>query len=84
MQQVYILIAIIILAIIVCLMFWARKIRPNGRLSKLASLAFVFIIAGIIFGESRLIGYGLMGIGLVFAFIDIVKKFKNHDKKTSK
>jgi hypothetical protein len=37
----------------------------------LAGLAWAFVLAGIIFGEDRLIGYGLMGVGVVLAVIDV-------------
>lgn len=76
MQQIYIIIAIGALAVIAALLIFTKKIRPEAKLSPLAGLAFAFVIAGIIFGETRLVGYGLMGIGVAIALIDIVKKFK--------
>jgi hypothetical protein len=42
----------------------------------LAGLAFAFIIAGIIFGDSRLVGYSLIGVGDLIAIMDIVIKLK--------
>ncbi|MDD5547750.1 MAG: hypothetical protein PHN74_02560 [Candidatus Pacebacteria bacterium] len=74
-SQTYILIAIVALAIIGAVMFFVRK-KEQRPISKMAAIAFAFIIAGIAFGENRLIGYGLMGIGVIFALVDIVKKFK--------
>jgi len=76
MQQIYIAISIGALAIIAGLMIFLRKKKPEAKLSPLAGLSFAFIIAGIIFGENRLVGYGLIGIGLLLALIDIVKKSK--------
>ena len=38
--------------------------------------AFALVIAGIIFGESRLIGYGLMSGGVTLAIIDIIIKMR--------
>jgi hypothetical protein len=52
------------------------KTRP----SRGAFLAFPLIVAGILFGENRLIGYGLMGAGILLAFIDIVVRYKNRAK----
>ncbi|MCX6737875.1 MAG: hypothetical protein NTY11_00390 [Candidatus Parcubacteria bacterium] len=75
-QSIYIVIAIVALAIIGGLMIFMKKMRPGAKLSPLAGLAFVFLIAGIIFGENRLIGYILIGIGLIIAIFDIIKKFK--------
>ena len=53
----------------------ARSGRPE-KLTPLAGLAFAFILAGILFGEQRLFGYGLIAVGVVLALIDIVKKTK--------
>ena len=50
-----------------------RSGRPE-KLTPLAGLAFAFVLAGIMFGEARLFGYGLIAIGVVLALIDIVKK----------
>jgi len=76
MQQAYIAIAIGSLAIIVALMLFTKKAKSETKLSPLAGLAFAFVIAGIFFSESRLIGYSLMGIGVVIALFDIAKKSK--------
>jgi len=45
-------------------------------------MAFCFVLAGICFGENRLIGYGLMGIGIILAVLDIIqsKRVKNTDE----
>jgi len=76
MQQIYIIIAIGSLVVIAALMIFTKKIKPEAKLSALAALSFAFIIAGIIFGESRLVGYSLMGIGVILALIDLAKKLK--------
>ena len=76
-SQVYILVSIIILAIIAILVFIVRKNKKEQRFTPLASFAFAFILAGIFFGEERLIGYGLIGIGVILAIIDIITKLKN-------
>ncbi len=76
MQQTYIAIAIGALAIIAALMIFTKRMKPETKLSPLAGLAFAFIIAGVIFGESRLVGYSLMGVGVLLAVVDAIKKFK--------
>ena len=73
-SQIFILISIIVLAIIAMVVILRRK--KQKPLSKLAALAFSFVIAGIVFGDDRLIGYSLMGAGVILAVIDIVKKSK--------
>lgn len=84
--QIYILIGIIALAGIMAVLVLTRK-KMNKPLTPLAGLAFGFIIAGMIFGENRLVGYGLMGFGVALAVIDMVRKLKakkdqkNYDQK---
>jgi hypothetical protein len=73
LSQIYIAIAIIVLAVIALIVF-VYKGKTRKRLTPLASLAFAFVLAGIIFGEDRLIGYSLMGIGFILAIIDAVIK----------
>lgn len=75
-SQIYIAISIAALAIIAILFFFIKKNKKENKLSKLAGLASAFIIAGIIFGDDRLIGYSLFGVGVILAVIDMVMKFK--------
>ena len=51
----------------------AKSGRPN-RITPLAGLAFAFVLAGILFGQERLFGYGLIAAGVILALIDIVRK----------
>jgi hypothetical protein len=75
-SQIYIAISVVILAIIATMVVFIGKKKQQARLSKFAVLSFVFILAGIIFGESRLVGYSLIGVGVLFAAIDIIRKLK--------
>jgi hypothetical protein len=70
-STIYILVSILALAIVALLIFVFRGENNKNKLTPLAGLAFSFIVSGIIFGESRLVGYSLMGVGLVLAVIDI-------------
>jgi hypothetical protein len=67
----FILISIIAILIVAVLLFFVSKNRSENRLTPLAGLAFGFILAGILFGENRYLGYGLMGVGVIIAVIDI-------------
>ena len=80
MSEIYILISIIILAIIAIIVILRRK-KERKPLSKLAVFAFLFIIAGIVFGDNRLIGYSLMGAGVILAIIDIIKQSRKKKNK---
>jgi len=75
--QIYVLISIIILAVIALFIFLLRKNRSDKKLTPLASLAFGFILIGIIFSDDRFIGYGLIGVGVGLAVIDIISKIKS-------
>lgn len=66
--------SVAVLAIVAMLVFVVRRGHRENRLTPLAGLAFAFVVAGIIFGEDRLIGYGLMGIGVILAIVDIVDR----------
>lgn len=70
-SQAYIAIAIAVLAVVALLVFVLRRNKQENRLTPLASLAFGFVLAGILFGDERFIGYGLMGIGVILAIADI-------------
>ena len=75
-SQIWIVVSIVVLAVIAFLVFFVNKNRKEKRLTPLASLAFGFVLAGILFGDDRLIGYGLMGIGVVLAVVDIFNQSK--------
>jgi hypothetical protein len=72
-SNIYIAISIIALAIIALPIFILGKSQEKKRLTPIASLAFGFIVAGIVFGGNRLIGYSLMGIGVVLSLIDMFR-----------
>ncbi len=79
--QIFIAIVIISLALIfVILLIKGKGVPKGGKLTPLVSLAFAFVMAGIIFGENRIVGYGSIGIGLILAFVDM---FKSMRKKKS-
>ena len=68
--EVYLAAALVVLAIIVLMIFWLR--RKEYRLTPLISLAFAFVVAGILFGQSRVVGYGLMIVGVILALVEWV------------
>ncbi len=74
--SIYLAIVIIAgLAIILNLVFIYN--RKEQGLSRLAGLAFAFVIAGIFLGGQRLLGYSLIGVGVILAIIDIILKSKS-------
>lgn len=79
LSDAYILIAIGVLAILVIVLV-ARGKQVKTRPSRWAFLSLPLVIAGIMFGENRFIGYGLMGAGILLAVIDIVLRYRNQEK----
>ena len=72
----YIILSIVVFALIAMIVF-IMPIKAQGkRLTPLAGLAFGTILAGLVFGEERLIGYSLIGVGVILAIIDIIRKMK--------
>jgi hypothetical protein len=72
-SQIYIALSIAALAMLAVLVLVINK-RSQKKLTPLAGLAFGFVLAGSLFSEDRLIGYGLMGIGVLLAVIDIFRQ----------
>jgi hypothetical protein len=70
----YIAVSVVVLAVVALLVFLIRREGKENRLTPLAGLAFAFVVAGMLFGEDRLIGYGLMAVGVVLAVVDIVNR----------
>ena len=75
-SQIYIAVAIVIMAVIALTAFLTRKNRQESRPSTLAGLAFLFVLAGLFFGDNRLIGYALMAVGVILAVIDMFRKMR--------
>ena len=48
-SQIFIVVSMVVLAVIALLVFFVRKNERQNRLSPLASLAFGFTLAGILF-----------------------------------
>jgi hypothetical protein len=75
-SQIYIALAIIILAIIAVILFFVNKNKKDNKLTPLAGLAFGFVIAGIVFGDDRSVSYSLIGVGVILAIVDIIMRLK--------
>lgn len=48
--------------------------RARRRLTPLAAVAFACVVAGIVFGEARWLGYSLIGTGVALAVLDAVRR----------
>lgn len=72
--QVYVLVATVVLAVVAVLATRMGRGGRIGHLTPLAGIAFAFVIAGALFGDSRLLSYGLIGAGIALAVVDIVRR----------
>jgi hypothetical protein len=74
--MIYVTISIAVLVAIAILIFVVRRNGNRNQLTPLASLASGFVLAGILFGDHRVAGYSLMGVGVLFAVIDMFNRSK--------
>jgi uncharacterized membrane protein len=79
MSQIYIVVAIVILAGVALIVVLTRRRRPESRPSALAGIAFLFVLAGLFFSANRLVGYGFMAVGILLAVIDMFRKMRPSD-----
>lgn len=80
-SQIYIIITIVVLAIIAVLIFVMKKNKKEKRITPLAGIAFAFVVAGIVFGDNKLICYGLIGTGIILAVIDSIMQLKKKRRR---
>lgn len=76
-SQVWVIVTIVVLAVVLIMRYSTSKNKKDYfKISTLASFAFAFILAGLIFSTDRLISYSLFGVGVALAIIDMIKKSK--------
>jgi len=74
-------VAIIIIAAIAGVILIVKTSAKNRKPTPLAGLAFVLVIAGILFGADKWLSFGLMGLGVVMAIFDIIRNKKLKRRK---
>jgi lysylphosphatidylglycerol synthetase-like protein (DUF2156 family) len=72
MEPVWITISIIALAVIVVLLLIARG-RQYQQPSNLALVGICLVVLGIIFGDTRALGYSLIGVGVLLSVMEAVR-----------
>ena len=75
-SQIYILIAISVLAIVGLLVFVLRKDKKKEKFTPLVGIAFGFILAGILFSNPAWLGYSFFGVAIILSVIDMIIKLK--------
>ncbi len=76
MQTVYIGISIATFIAILVLLIVKRQ--KSHRISNLTMLGWTMVVLGIIFDYRGLVGYSLIGVGVLLALID-AKYIKSHE-----
>ena len=75
MESVWIAISIVALGVIAVLLLRGRG-KQYRKPSNIAVLGMSLVVLGIIFGESRIVGYSLIGIGVLLSVTDAVRNRK--------
>jgi len=71
----FLVVAALVLLAIVAVAITAWRGRAGNRpLTPLGGLALAFVLASLVFGEVRALGYGLMAVGVCLAVLDIVRR----------
>lgn len=78
MSSAYLAIGVAAFLVLLVMVFLLGGAKGQKKLTPMAGLAFSFVIAGIVFGEARLLGYMLLTIGIILAIADIAQKSRSH------
>ncbi len=78
MEPTWIVISISALIVIVLLMLAVRG-RQYSKPSNLAILGLALVVLGIIFGDTRAVGYSLMGAGVLLSIVDALRHRKKQN-----
>jgi EamA domain-containing membrane protein RarD len=73
----YILFAIVVLYIVAVVILRFSKVKNVQKISPIGGLAFAFVLAGLLLGQNRLVAYTLIGMGVVLAVVDIIRRARN-------
>jgi len=75
-SQIYIILAVAVFVIVAMFIFFVAESNKEEAFTPVTILAFGFILTGILHSSNRLFGYSLMGIGVILAIVDMVRKLK--------
>ena len=75
-SQIYIVFSVAVFVIIALLAFFIASRKQEKAFTPMTILAFGFILTGILFSASTLFNYSMMGIGIILAIVDMVRKLR--------
>jgi heme A synthase len=73
-DEVYAALCVMVLAVVAGLVFAVGRNRSRNRLTPLAGLSFLLVVAGIVIGGESMVSYGLLAAGLLLAFLDVLTR----------
>jgi hypothetical protein len=76
-ENIYIIFSVLVLFAIVMMFVLGSRYKKVKTLSPLAGLSSACIVAGIFFGNSRMLGFGLLAVGVILAVGDIIVKARS-------
>ena len=79
-SQIFVWASVGVVVLVGVLVLFVSRGRGENRLTPLAGLAFACVVSGIVFGDDKLVGYSLLGLGVIIAVADI---FNRSRKATS-
>ncbi len=75
-SQIYIVLSVVIIVVIALLVFFVTRSKQEKMFTPLAVLAFGFILTGMLFGSNKVFNYSMMGIGVILAVVDMIRKLQ--------
>jgi RsiW-degrading membrane proteinase PrsW (M82 family) len=73
-ENIYVVFSLLVLFVIAGMFVLGNRYKKDKMPSPLAGLASAFIVAGIFFGNNRIIGFSLLAVGVILAVGDIIVK----------
>ncbi len=68
----YIIAAIVVLIALFAVYFFKRKDKGSRKLTPLGGIGLALVIAGVLFGDSQYLSYGLFGAAIILGLVDLV------------
>ena len=77
----YIILPVGVLMIFPLLVFFIAGRKKEQAFPPMIVLAFGFILTGILYSNNRLLGYSLMGVGVILSIVDMTRKIREKKPK---
>ena len=72
-SSIYILIALVTLALIFVYRLYTGRAQQRSRITPLSALGMALILLAMLLGDNRAVGYTLIGVGVLLALIDLAR-----------